>query len=451
MSNGTFARVLRAPEVVTLSFGAMIGWSWVLLTGHWVETAGSLGTLAAFAIGGVAIVLIGLLYSELASAMPHVGGEHVYTHRALGPKASFVCTWALLMSYSTVCVFESVALPTAVEYLVPEIRFLPLWTVLDAPVYLGFVVVGIAGAVAMTGVNLLGIRVAARVQLVVTVVIVLSGVLLMTGAVSAGEVQFAEPLFADGIAGVMVVLIMVPALLVGFDVIPQSAEEIDLHPRRIGTLLVVSVIVAVLWYGMISFSVALGLSPTARPDAAMATADAASALWGTPNAGAMLVLGGIGGILTSWNAFLIGGSRVMYALAKSGMLPAVFTRMHPKYKTPYVAVLTIGALSCLSPFFGRTILVWLVNAGSFAIVICYFFVALAYLALRRNEPALPRPFSVRWPRLVGFAAAGMALGLFTLYLPWSPSALSWPYEWLMVGAWAGVGGVLYVTHARHTD
>ncbi len=62
-----FARVLKDREVITLAFGAMIGWSWVLMTGFWVQTAGSLGTLIAFGAGGLAILLIGLTYSELVS------------------------------------------------------------------------------------------------------------------------------------------------------------------------------------------------------------------------------------------------------------------------------------------------------------------------------------------------------------------------------------------------
>ena len=114
-----FSKVLNSRQVVALAFGAMVGWSWVLVAGTWVSTAGSLGTLIAFIIGGVAISLVGLIYSELASAMPKAGGEHVYTRRALGPSWSFACTWTLLFAYLNVCLFESVALPTAIEYLEP--------------------------------------------------------------------------------------------------------------------------------------------------------------------------------------------------------------------------------------------------------------------------------------------------------------------------------------------
>ena len=443
-----FARVLKARAVLALSFGAMIGWSWVLMTGHWVENAGSVGTLAAFAAGGLVIGFIALTYAELASAMPKAGGEHVYTHAALGANWSFVCTWALLMAYATVCVFESVALPTAVEYLIPGIRLGTLWTVVGAPVDIGFVLVGILGAVAMTIINYLGIRTAGRVQMVVTLAIVAAGVVLFIGALGNGAIETARPLVAIPAVGILTVVIMVPAMLVGFDVLPQSAEEIDLPPRRIGVLLAFSLVLAVLWYAGVSFAVASAIPNTALGEAKMATADAATALWGSPWAGSALIIGGIGGILTSWNAFIIGGSRVMFALAESGALPSAFAKLHPRYRTPYVAVVVLGALSCVSPFFGRTVLVWLINTGSLAVVVAYVFVPIAFLVLRKQQPDLARPFRVRAPRLVGWTAIVLGFALLCLYLPGSPSALAWPYEWGIVGGWAVVGAWIWVRRVR---
>ena len=442
-----FARVLKARAVLALSFSAMIGWSWVLMTGYWVDNAGSLGTLLAFAVGGLAIGFIALTYAELTSAMPKAGGEHVYTHAALGRHWSFVCTWALLMAYATVCVFESVALPTAIEYLLPQIRLGVLWTVADAPVDIGFVLIGIAGAVAMTIVNYIGIRAASVVQSIVTVAILTAGVVLFAGATFYGSAETATPAIATPAVGVLSVVIMVPALLVGFDVLPQSAEEIDLPPRRIGALLVFSLALAVLWYGAISFAVATAIPKTDLQASDMATADAAARLWGNPWAGYALVVGGIGGILTSWNAFIIGGSRVMFALAESGSLPSLFARLHPRYRTPYAAILLLGALACISPFFGRTILVWLINTGSLAVVVAYIFVPIAFLVLRRRQPDLPRPFKVRYPRLVGGAAIALGGALLCLFLPGSPSALVWP-EWIIVLLWAGFGASIWWLRVR---
>jgi amino acid transporter len=443
-SKGRFARVLKDRQVIALAFGAMIGWSWVALSGYWVHTAGSIGVVFAFAIGGLAIAVIGLTYSELVGALPRAGGEHVYTHRGLGATWSFFCTWALLGAYLFICLFESAALPTAIEYLLPQIRMGTVWQVQGADVDIGFVVVGISGAITMTYVNVRGIAAAAALQSIVTAGIVVAGLFLITGAVGFGSFSDAEPWFSTpAVGGVLSVLILVPALLMGFDVIPQSAEEIDLPPNRIGKLLVVSVFLSVIWYVVIAFSVAVSLGPGEVPSTTMAAGDAATVLWGGPWAGTALVLGGIGGILTSWNAFIIGGSRVIFALSESGMLPKVFGRLHPLHKTPHIAVIAIGLLSCLSPLFGSTVLLWLVNSSSFCVVVAYLLVPIAFLALRRTEPDLPRPFRVSHPRLVGYGAVLMSLALLSVFLPWSPAALGWPHEWGMLAIWALIGTALY--------
>ena len=451
-----FAKVLKGREVIALSFGAMIGWSWVLMTGVWLNEAGTLGTVIAFSVGGLAIALIGLTYSELASAMPRAGGEHIYTRRALGNHWSFACTWALLFSYVNVCLFEAVALPTAVSYLWPDISLGTLWNVLGSDVDIGFVIIGSGAAAVVTWVNYLGIRTAALAQTIVTGLIICAGLLLFSGAAFNGQVANAEPWLATPASGVLAVLIMVPAMLVGFDVIPQSAEEIDLPPQQVGKLLVISVFCAVAWYVLITLSVGLGLTAQQQAESTMATADAASALWsnfgGGNWAGAFLVLGGIGGILTSWNAFIVGASRVLFALAESGHVPAAFMRLHPKYKTPYVGILAIGILSMFAPLFGKTILVWLINSGSFAVTIAFVFVAISFLVLRRKEPDMPRPFKVSHPRLVGYGAVLLALGLLSAFLPWSDSALSWPEEWMTIVIWTTIGLILWLRYrARDGD
>jgi len=442
-----FLKVLGNREAITLAFGAMIGWSWVLMSGFWIGTAGSLGALIAFGAGGLAITLVGLTYSELVAALPEAGGEHVYTHRALGIGWSFCCTWALLLAYVNVCLFEAVALPTAIEYLVPGLRLGTLWSLFGAEVDGGFVLVGSGCALVITVVNVLGIKPAARFQAAAFGLIVVAGVLLFVGALGYGSLDNARPFVGVPATGILSVLIMVPALLVGFDVLPQSAEEIKLPPGRIGLLLVVSVFMAVAWYGLIAFSVALALPRAALIASPMATGDAAAALWGHPAAGSLLVLGGVAGILTSWNAFVIGGSRVLFALAESGLVPAPFARLHPRYRTPYVGIIAIGVLSFFAPLLGRTVLVWLINAGGFATIVAYVFVPVAFLVLRRREPELPRPFRVSHPRLVGGGAFLLALALITAYLPGSPSALAWPEEWLTITVWSVLGLLLYGRYA----
>jgi amino acid transporter len=159
--SGQFIRVIKRKEILALAFGAMIGWSWVALTGNWIATAGSVGAMLAFVVGGIAVILVGLTYAELASAMPQAGGEHVYSKRALGDTASFICTWAILLGYVSVVAFEAVALPTVADYLLPGFSRGYLWTIAGWDVQFTWVLLGVVAAIVMTGINILGIRTAA--------------------------------------------------------------------------------------------------------------------------------------------------------------------------------------------------------------------------------------------------------------------------------------------------
>ena len=421
----------------------MIGWSWVLLTGEWIARAGTLGAILAFLGGGLAIIFIALVYAELAAALPEVGGEHVYSLRALGPARSFICSWSMVLGYVSVVAFEAVALPFAIGYLFPVTKYGLLWTVHGWEVHASFVAIGIAAAISLTWINIMGVKPAAALQGIVTGAIIITGIIFLTGVSFAGTTAHLPPLFADGMDGVMAVLIMVPIMFVGFDIVPQTAEEIALPSAAIGRLLVISVVVALLWYTAIILAVGLALDPAARISSSMTTAAASSAAWGSPLAGDILIIGGIAGILTSWNAFLLGSSRLIYALADAGMLPAPLARLHPRYGTPYVALISIGALSCVAPWFGRPILVWLINAGSFGVVVAYIMVAWSFLVLRTREPELARPFRLRHGRACAGLALALSVALLCLYLPGSPAGLSWPQEWLICLAWVVGGACLY--------
>lgn len=451
-SQGQLSRVLARKDVLALAFGAMIGWGWIVLTGSWIQSAGSLGAITAFLIGGLIIVLVGLTYAELASAMPQVGGEHVYSYRAMGHFASFLCTWAITLGYVSVVAFEAVALPTVVEHLFPNYAVGHLWTITGWEVKATWVAVGVAGSLVMMWINYIGVRTAALVQKVVTLLILAVGILFITGALFQGSTATMQPLFSveEGVmGGIMMVIIMVPFMFVGFDVIPQAAEEINLPFREIGRVLMISVILAVFWYAFIILGTSLMLDPEALGASSLAVPDAMQAVFQAPWAGNLMILAGIAGIITSWNAFYIGGSRAIYALAHSGMLPAWLGKLHPTYRTPTNAILVMGILSAIAPFFGRPALVWLVVAGGLGIVIAYLFVSLSFVLLRRREPEMARPFKVRQGKLVGALAVLLSLGLTAMYLPGSPSALS-AIEWAIFAGWMMIGLALYAwSRARY--
>ncbi|WP_366922302.1 APC family permease [Metallumcola ferriviriculae] len=443
-NDNQLVRVLSRKDVLVLAFGAMIGWGWVVLAGTWVKTAGSVGAMIAFAIGGLMVALVGLTYSELTAAMPFVGGEHVFTFRGLGANWSFVATWAIILGYVSVVAFEAVALPTVVDYLVPNYQKVFLWNIAGWDVYLTWALVGVAGSLLMTYVNYIGVKMAAFVQLVFTLIIGVVGLLFITGGFVNGSTAHMQPLLFGGAKGIFAVVIMTPFMFVGFDVIPQAAEEIDLPYNMIGKLLILSVILAAAWYILIILGVSRALTASQLAETSLATADSMAAVFGSPFWGKIMVLGGIGGILTSWNAFYVGGSRAIYAMAEAKMLPGFLGKLHPKFKTPTNAILMIGLLSSIAPFFGRKMLVWLVDAGGLSIVLAYLLVSVSFLVLRYKEPEMERPFTVSYGKVVGVGASLLSLMFVLLYLPGMPAALVWPYEWAIAGGWALVGLIFWV-------
>ena len=162
---------------------------------------------------------------------------------------------------------------------------------------------------------------------------------------------------------------MVPFMFVGFDIIPQAAEEIDLPYRDIGTALILSVIMAIAWYTLIIIGVGLVMSSEALATADLVTAEANSMIYGEMGETVLLVTG-LAGIVTSWNALIVGASRAPMpwqrrACSRSaGQSPS-------RYHTPKNAILLIGALSVISPFLvGRHWFGWLMQAGSASFWLC---------------------------------------------------------------------------------
>ena len=433
-------RNLKRWDTFTLSFGAMIGWSWVALVSEVIGRSGTMGALIATLAVGIVIIALGLIYGELAAAMPDVGGEHVYSLRALGAFPSFVCTWAIVFAYVSVTAFEAIALPTVMENLFPSLGNGALWSVNGASVYLDHALIGALVSLLIMYINVRGVKVAAFLQSVVVVVIMLAGLVLFTGAGINGDMANMQPLLPAGTKGILAAAAMIPFFMVGFDIIPQAAEEIDLEPRKIGSLIVWSIAMAVVWYLLIELAVGMLLSHEARGEADLATIAAAGAAWGREGA-VILLIGGVAGILTSWNGFMIGGSRALFALAESGMLPGWLAKVHPRYRTPSNAIIFIGITGVVAPFLGRQALVWFVDAGSFGLMVAYIFVALSFIVLRQREPELVRPFVAPLGRFIGWFGVIASLAMAALYLPGMPAALVWPHEWLMVIIWF-VGGAL---------
>lgn len=449
-----FNKVLNAWDILVIAFGAMIGWGWVVSTGGWIEKGGVIGAALGFAIGGIMIFFVGLTYAELTAAMPQCGGEHVFSYRAMRATGSFICTWMIVLGYVSVACFEACAFPTIITYLWPGFLKGYMYTVAGFDIYASWLITAIVIAFLIMLINIIGAKTAAILQTVLTCIIGGAGILLIVASVINGTVDNLDgQIFAGTTAGVNIkaiigVAAMSPFYFIGFDVIPQAAEEINVPPKKIGNILILSVVLAVIFYAFVIIAVGFVMNPgdiiASQEATGLVTADAMAAAFNTKIMAKVIIVGGMCGIVTSWNSFLLGGSRAMYSMAESYMIPKFFAKLHPKHKTPVNALILIGILTMLAPFAGRKMLVWISDAGNFGCCFAYCMVALSFMILRKKEPDMPRPYKVPCYKFFGTMAVIMSGFMVAMYcIPGSGGNLILQ-EWLMVLGWSALGVVFYV-------
>lgn len=453
--SGSFKRVLNTGDILVVAFGAMIGWGWVVSSGGWIQNAGVMSSVLGFVIGGVMLYFVGLTYAELTPALPKAGGEHVFSYKAFGATGSFVCTWALILSYVGVVCFEACSLPTIVQYIFPGFVKGYMYSVAGFKIHATWVLLATVVTLAITWVNIRGIKAAAVLQTILTVTIALVGILLVAASAFRGSPANLEGQWMVGgdafgaVRNILSVAAVAPFFLMGFDVIPQVAEEINIPLKRIGWLLLASILFAVAFYALVIVGIGYVLDSGAvaksMEGSGLVAADAMAKAFGSNAMAKVLIVGGLCGIATSWNAFFIGGSRAIFSMAKARMIPGRFSKVHPRYKTPVNALLLICVLSLIAPFFGKTALVWIADTASFACCIAYGIVALSFLRLRLTAPDMHRPFKIRlhWP--VGIVAALMSSVMVVMFiLPGTGCTLT-SQEWVIVGGWTVLGILFYAS------
>ncbi len=449
-----FDKVFSAWDILVIAFGAMIGWGWVVSTGDWIGRGGVIGAIIGFAIGGLMIFFVGLTYAELTSAMPQCGGEHVFSYKAMGPIGSFICTWAIILGYVSVVCFEACAFPTIIQYIYPGFLKGYLYTVAGFDIYASWLAVAVILSIFITYINIKGAKTAAMLQTILTAIIGGVGILLIVSSAITGDTSNLQgQLFVGDSTGsilkaIISVAVVTPFFFIGFDVIPQAAEEINVPLKKIGKILILSIVLAVVFYALIILGVGYIMSPqdilASESGSGMVTADAMAKAFNSSIMSKVLIVGGMCGIVTSWNSFLIGGSRAMYSMAESYMIPRFFVKLHKKYKTPVNALYLIGALSVLAPFCGRKMLVWIVDAGNFGCCLAYCMVAISFIILRKKEPDMARPYKVKHYKIVGATAVLMSGLMVAMYIiPNTGSTLVWQ-EVIMAGGWCVLGLVFCI-------
>jgi amino acid transporter len=367
-------RSLGLYDVVSLVIGTIVGADIYIAASF---GAGLLGPFAvvAWVIAGVMAILIALCFAECSSLVPQVGGPYAYAKRAFGNFTGFLAGWSLLIaSWSSIAVFP-LAFVAYLEFFIPHMS-----QTLQIIIKILFVFF-------LTLVNYFGVRQAGKANDVLTI-LKIAPILILTIAGLAYFIIKPSLLIANftpiaplGFGGIGSAIVLIFWAYVGFELVTVPSDEIINSKRTIPLAIGIGMGVITLFYVVTNF-VILGLVPWMQ--LSMSTAPLALAgytLIGAIGAG-FLTVGALLSISGSDEAGILSAARIPYAMAADGLLPRVFARVHPKYETPYVALITQNVVTLIAAIFGT--ISQLIILSVFTLLFCYFLTCISVFPLRKK-------------------------------------------------------------------
>ena len=377
MESAGLKRGLTLITIFTLITGAMVGMAWAVLPNILFGYAGP-SLLVSVIIAAIFCLFIGLCYAELCAALPYAGGEYHYTKIAMGKFFSFVTGWFLVIAYSAMMPGEIIVLS---KILVMLFSSIPKW------------LIGIILALIFGGLNILGIRISAIIQLVFASALFLGMAIFIFGGLGNIHWENFSPFFKGHIPGMFMMVPIGMLAFMGFDIVPQASEEVKAPIKKVVYMIPLSILFVCFFYFGAFFTAAANMPPSqiAQSKAEVPLIEVAKIFLG--NSGATIILiAGIMGLITTLNAFIIGASRLMLGMAREGVLPGFLGNISKKYGTPYWAITVITFFGILGAIFQQLFMVF--QIASSAILIAFILVIISFFILRKKKPDMERPYRV---------------------------------------------------------
>jgi APA family basic amino acid/polyamine antiporter len=422
---GELARRLGFWDAFFLALGTVIG-SGVFLTPHSIaQVLPSSGyILAIWVVGGVLSMMGALAIAELGAMYPEAGGLYVYLREAYGPMVAFLYGWALFLIIQT-----GSAATLAVAFNIYASYFFRL----DAA---GAKLVSLALVVGLTAVNCLGIRQGATLNNCATVLkvgsILFMAATIFGGAPAAGN--FSRPWDLPAgfplLAGLGSAMIGALWAYEGWHMLSFTAGEIRLPQRNFPRALIASTAVLIVLYLLanLAYLHALTIPEIARYQdvAARSSQQALGSVAGGFIAAAIMV-----SIFGACHATILSGPRVFYAMARDGMFFSALARVHPRLKTPIVAIVAQGVWASVLVLLGtfQQLFSYVIFGGW----IFYGLSALAVVVLRRRAPGIERPYRVPFYPWLPLVFTLMAGGLVVNSLVSSLESSLYGFAFLLLG------------------
>ncbi|KAI9100562.1 amino acid permease-domain-containing protein [Phlyctochytrium arcticum] len=487
-----FKRTLSGLDLMFLGIGAIIGAGIFVLTGTAARDHAGPALVISFLIAGFVCGLASMCYAELASMIPASGSAYSFTYVAMGEFLAWIVGWDLMLEYmvgaATVAVGWSSYLVQLIDDITgnhdttnPRIVNAPFkWVevghehrgqkVTSAAFVRNAVPCGpggtewcepiinlpaIAIVLAVTAILVVGVKESTRVnnffvvvKVVITLMFIFAGIKFIQPANYSPFIPPNEGPKKYGVEGVFAGAVTVFFAYIGFDAVSTTAQEAKNPQKDLPVGIIGSLSVCTILYIAVS-AVMVGLRPF--HDIESKAPVASNILWAAANQGVNLrwftiivSIGAVAGLTSVILTMLLGQPRIFHAMAKDGLLPKTFSRLHPRFHTPYITTITTGVICAL--FAGILPVDILGNLTSVGTLLAFLFVSLSTIILKITDPDRPRGFSVPGGRIGGFVIPTLAAACVIFLLTQiTPASIARVFIWMALGT------IVYVVYGyRHS-
>ncbi len=438
-----------------LSFGCVVGWGAFMMPGNsFLPVAGPLGTFLGIAIGAVVLLLVAVNYQYLLKHCPEAGGVFSYVRDVFDHDHGFVAAWFLLLTYIAIVWANATALPLIGRFLLGDIfQFGFSYQIAGFSVYFGELLLSIC-AIVLGGLLCCRSRSAVLLQSLLALLMCV-GIALCFSSVFVGRgisLSALRPGFAPGrskFVGVFTILAMSPWAFVGYESISHSAEEFSFPLKKALPIMAVSLLTGAAAYILLalvaastlpegfsdwpSYIAALGSLDTYEGAPVFFAVREALGPYGVP----VLVVTVLSAVLTGLVGNTIAASRLIYALAKEGMMPPACAKLD-RSGAPRNAIFLIIAVSVFIPFLGRTATGWIVDVTTVSAAIAYAYASASALKVARRAGDKTVVFT-------GTVGLGISLIFLLYYLVPNLLAVTamGKESYLILALWSLIGLILF--------
>ncbi len=466
-------------HVWAIAFGCIIGWGSFINPGKkFLPNSGVAGTAIAMALGALVMVVIAFSYAYMVPKYPKAGGEFTFTKACFGKSAAYLCGWFLVAAYLTNVPMNSTAIGLIVDGLDGSADLLKWgfhYTIAGFEVYLGEMLLAMGILVLFGILNILGVKKAGFIQAALASLLAVCAFTLCVsalvsakasgihmepiwgfdkkaaaaaGATAANIGEFAHRGTQGVLSAVLATFAIAPWAFVGFDTIPQAAEEFRFSYRKVMGILVVAIAFGCFVY--ISNNTVAAAALENWPDRVLAgewvLLVAAEELLGA--FGKVLVGVGVScAVLSGIMGFYLASSRLMYSMSRDGYLPAWFGKIDEKHGTPKNAMIFCIVISLSGPILGREALGWFVDMSAIGASIGYFFTCVATLVTMKRAGDGTRHLAVLATVGAVFSVLFMVLQL--IPIPGLSGVHFSKGSYLMLAVWVALGAGFYLKQRKH--